>query len=131
MIRRLTVAVVALAVGVALGVSPASAGTKAPKMMSISAVLPIFFCCTLPQTQTVTVTDIGGNPTGNLTVKIQGQGANNFKVSNNGCNSVSLVPGASCTFDITWLVGPDSFPTLTVTGKNGSVSVGLFGTAHP
>ena len=130
MFRRLSVAVVALAVGVALGVSPASAGTKTPTTMSISGLS--FFCCTHPETQTATVTNTGGNPTGNLTVKIQGQGANNFKVSsNNGCNSVSLAPGASCTFDITWLVGPDSSPTLTVTGKNGSVSVGLFGVAVP
>ena len=123
MIRRLAVAVLALAVGVALGVSPASAGTKTPTTMSLDG--PTCFCSTTAQPQTVTVTNSGSNPTGNLTVKIQGQGASDFKVSNNGCNSVSLAPGASCSFFVAWLFGPDSFPTLTVAGKNGSVSVAL------
>ena len=39
-----------------------------------------------------------------------------------GCSGKSLRGGRSCSIEITSLVGPDTLATLTVKGKNASVS---------
>jgi hypothetical protein len=127
--RRRTLFVLTLGLALALAATPASAKTT-PTTIDLSPQF-FFFCCTHPSTTTYTVTDTGAYSTGSLKVTIAGQGADNFRVTKDDCQGKPLAPQASCSFDVTWLVGSDSAPTLTVAGKNASFSAQLYGTAVP
>lgn len=129
--NRHPVAVVVLVLALAGTIAVARAGAKTtPTTIEVSPQ-SFFFCCTHPTTATYTVTDTGTSTTGTLKVTITGQGADNFKVSKDDCQGTPLAAQASCTFNVTWLVGSDSAPTLSVTGKYASFSTQIFGTAVP
>ncbi len=129
MSRRLSLLAVLAVVSLGTAAAAADACTT-PASLSI-APQSFFFCCTHPSTATYTVTNDGGRSTGKLKVTLAGLGAENFKISKNRCRNRSLAPTAACTFDVTWLPGSDSSPTLTVASRTVSLQVQLYGTAVP
>jgi len=129
MSRRVGVVGAVVIAVLAFAASPAFAGGRChyhhqKPSLSISGDFS-FFCCTHPNARTYVVSNDGGGKTGKLTAALSfdaGAPGQAFAITKDGCSGKSLRGGRSCSIEITWLVGPDTLATLTVKGKNASVS---------
>jgi hypothetical protein len=80
--------------------------------------------------QTFTVTNTGGAPSGNVTTNLGGNDASHFSISNDTCMGAAIAAGSSCTFDVVFTpmsAGPKSANVSVSTTPGGTATVGLNG----
>jgi hypothetical protein len=58
--------------------------------------------------QSFVVTNTGPNPASPITLRTEGEHADDFHVGNDLCGGTTLTPGGTCTLDVTFAPGPGS-----------------------